>query len=69
MLDVEQGHSDVGGVVAEHEVPELLRSADVEYLDMPLQGSQQRQEELESAAAHRGCQRSAVAVVGKTPDE
>jgi len=29
MPDVEQGHPDVGGVVAEHQVPELLRSADV----------------------------------------
>jgi hypothetical protein len=69
MLDVQQRDSNVRLILAEHEIPELLRSADVEDFNVALKGSQQRQEKLESATPHPGRERSGVTIVGKTPDE
>ena len=64
MLDVQQSHTDIDRVVAKHQIPELLRSSYVEYLDMTFQGSQQRQKKLEPTTPHPRRQRPAVAVVG-----
>src|SRR6266511_5168973 len=66
MDDVQQRHANVGAIFSEHHVPELLRSSNVENLDTTFQGSQQRQEKLESTAPHARCERPAVAVVGES---
>jgi hypothetical protein len=55
--------------MAEHQFPKLLGSADVENLDVALQGIQQRSEELESPAPKSSCKRTLGAVVSETSNE
>jgi len=40
VLDVEQCHANVERLIAHHQIPELLCSTDIEYLDVTFQGSQ-----------------------------
>ena len=69
MVEVEQGHPNVTRIVAEHEIPELLSAADVEYVYMPVDGLQQREKEIESLPPHSRGERTTVTVVRQRPDE
>src|SRR5687767_10636016 len=69
MLRIEQSHTNICGIVAQHQIPELLCPAYVENLDVAVQLPEERKEKLEAAAPHPRRERAAVAVVGQRANQ
>src|SRR5688500_850723 len=68
VLDVQERHPHVASISASHEVPELLRAADVEDLLVAVDTVQQRHEECEALTSHPCRSRTGRAVVGERLD-